>query len=105
MSARARRPGGVPDDDGPAAVDIGTEVRFGTDTDGDGAPDTVLADDGPDLLVATDLNGDGLVDRLLRIGPDGSVHRDEQHASGSAPAHSFWTDLLGADPGTVGGPG
>ena len=50
-----------------------TDVHEGVDTDGDGRPDTLLAGDGPDLLVHTDLDGDGLADRVLRIGPDGSV--------------------------------
>lgn len=62
---QARNPGTVPDD--------APDVRSGVDTDGDGRPDTLLVGDGTDLLVHTDLDGDGLVDRVLRIGPDGSV--------------------------------
>ena len=63
--APARRPGAVPD-----------LVARGTDTDGDGVPDTLLTVDGPDLLVQTDLDTDGLVDRLVRIGLDGAIHTE-----------------------------
>jgi hypothetical protein len=100
---RDRHPGAVPDDvladpDGPGdPVDLGR----GVDTDGDGRPDTVLWTDAADLLVATDLDADGLADRVLRIGPDGSVDpggapdRDGP-VPGSAPAaHAPWAELLG----------
>jgi hypothetical protein len=109
-----RRPEAVPDDE--AAFD-GTaleaaDIRGGADTDGDRHPDTLLTSDGADLLVLTDLDGDGLADRVLRIGPDGSVHVDAtaegvdataegaEHdtpdvGSGSAPAHTSWSALLG----------
>ena len=115
-----RRPGAVVDDeDGRSAFDdTRADVRGGDDTDGDGHPDTLLAPDGPDLLVLTDLDGDGLADRVLRIGPDGSVHAghpglahlDVWHGevqqidaaydtpdagTGSAPAHTPWSALLG----------
>jgi hypothetical protein len=53
---------------------LGAEVVAGSDTDADGRPDTLLTTDGADLLVLTDLDGDGLADRVLRIGPDASVH-------------------------------
>jgi len=66
---KARSPGAVPDE---GEYD-GTVVRDGVDTDRDGRPDTLLEDDGTDLLVHTDLDGDGFADRMLRIGPDGSV--------------------------------
>ncbi|WP_219418725.1 hypothetical protein [Pseudonocardia nigra] len=59
---RERRPGDVPDD-----------VTGGFDTDGDGTPDTLVTDDGVDLILLTDLDGDGFADRALRIGPDGVV--------------------------------
>ena len=49
------------------------DVTGGWDTDGDGLADTVVTDDGVDLLVHTDLDGDGVADQVLRIGPDGTV--------------------------------
>jgi hypothetical protein len=82
-----RRPGAVPDD-----------VLGGADTDADGAPDTVLAVDGADLLVQTDLDADGLVDRVLRIGLDGVV-RPEPSVEPDDPvvgsAYATWPGLLG----------
>jgi hypothetical protein len=100
-----RRPGAVPEIVGDGAghdLDDPRDVRHGLDTDVDGQPDTVLTVDGADLLVASDLDGDGLADRVLRIGPDGSVHTDDLPepaagpVHGSAPAaHSLWTGLLG----------
>ena len=109
-----RRPGAVPDraDDGSGDLD-GADVARGVDTDADGRPDTLLTSDGTDLLVLTDLDGDGLADRVLRIGPDGSVHAaypdhlvpaaasgdvDLGHApvTGHAPiAHESWSTFLG----------
>lgn len=86
----ARRPGAVPD------------LVGGTDTDGDGVLDTVLATeptaDGTDLLVHTDLDVDGVVDRVLRIGLDGAVRAEapagpDDPVTGSAPA--VWPGLLG----------
>ncbi len=72
-----RRPGAVPDEAVDATgPDGAVDVRWGTDTDGDGHPDTLLTADGADLLVLTDLDGDGLADRALRIGPDAAVHVD-----------------------------
>jgi hypothetical protein len=66
--AEPRRPAAIPDHDpGPGPAD----VSAGFDTDGDGHPDTTVADDGVDLVLLTDLDGDGFADRLLRIGPDG----------------------------------
>lgn len=74
---QGRSPGAVPDE---AGFDEGggdevagqqADVSSGFDTDGDGRPDTLLADDGFDLIVLTDLSGDGQADRVLRIGPDG----------------------------------
>jgi hypothetical protein len=105
-----RRPEAVPD--GEAASD-GTafeaaDVGGGADTDGDRHVDTLLTSDGADLLVLTDLDGDGLADRVLRIGPDGAVHAVLMHpavthpdvgldtpVSGSAPADTRWSALLG----------
>lgn len=95
-----RRPGMIADD---AVEDGGVdELHQGVDTDGDGRPDTVLTDDGADLVVLTDLDGDGFADRTLRIGPDGSVHgvfhvrpSSNDHAAGHAPAHSVWSALWG----------
>ncbi len=49
----------------------GPDVTAGLDSDDDGVPDSVFADDGEDLLLHTDLDGDGLGDRTLRLGPDG----------------------------------
>jgi hypothetical protein len=58
-------PGRVPD----VALDVGA----GFDTDGDGAPDTLVTGDGIDLVVAIDLDGDRFADQVLRIGPDAAV--------------------------------
>jgi hypothetical protein len=113
-----RRPGAVPDDDGdpPAAGDVRVpgDVHGGVDTDADGLPDTLVDADGADLLVLTDLDGDALADRVLRIGPDGAVHRDHPTAAVAAPgpddapgaggvpsavtsrATGWWDGLLGA---------
>jgi hypothetical protein len=77
MRDGGRRPGAVPDDGADGAGRDGAvdaDVRRGTDTDGDGRPDTLLTAPGADLLVLTDLDGDGLADRVLRIGPDAAVH-------------------------------
>ncbi|WP_300018330.1 hypothetical protein [Pseudonocardia sp.] len=63
---RARRPADVPDCAGP-------DVTAGLDSDADGTPDSVFADDGEDLLLHTDLDDDGLGDQILRIGPDGGT--------------------------------
>jgi hypothetical protein len=84
-----RDPGAVPDDVLAEHPDVG----HGVDTDGDGRPDTVLWSDDADLLVATDLDADGLADRVLRIGPDGSVHHaGVPDADGPVPggAHAAW---------------
>ena len=111
-----RRPGAVPDlgDDRRRDLDGADvlDVARGTDTDADGQPDTLLTSDGTDVLVLTDLDGDGLADRMLRIGPDGSVHAaypdhlapavvpgdsDPGHApvAGHAPiAYEPWSVLL-----------
>jgi hypothetical protein len=101
--ASGRRPGAVPDDtvgyaDMDDTVGYADVAVGGADTDGDGAPDTVLAVDGADLLVQTDLDADGLVDRVLRIGLDGVVRAEVSPAAdelvvGSAPA--AWPGLLG----------
>jgi hypothetical protein len=61
-----RDPGQVPDE-------LSTDVRAGFDTDGDGRPDTVLSDDGVDLIIAMDVDGDMFADRMLCIGVDGLV--------------------------------
>jgi hypothetical protein len=61
-----RRPGQVPDE---PRYDVGC----GFDTDGDGRSDTVVTDDGVDLVVAIDLDGDRFADQVLRIGADGLV--------------------------------
>ena len=94
---RERGPADVPD-----VPTEGPDVRGGTDTDGDGRADTLLTDDGDDLLVLSDLDGDGLADRVLRVGPDGSVHGDaeadetpDDTGTGSATAHSLWAGFLG----------
>jgi len=72
------------------------------DTDGDGVPDTLLTSeltaDGADLLVHTDLDADGLTDRVLRIGPDGAVHRDpvpDSAATVAGSARAEWPGFLG----------
>ena len=75
---RTRRPGAVPDDPGgvpTGALDRRPSTCAAAPTPTATArPDTLLTTDGADLLVLTDLDGDGLADRVLRIGPDGSVH-------------------------------
>lgn len=48
-----------------------TDGMDAVDTDADGRPDTIVTDDGFDLVLHTDLDGDGLADQVLRIGPDG----------------------------------
>ena len=65
-----RVPWAVPDDE-PAPAFV-PEL----DTDLDGRPDTLVTDDGSDLLVLTDLDGDGLADQVLRIGADGVVRAE-----------------------------
>jgi hypothetical protein len=50
-----------------------TDVAGAVDTDADGRPDTLVRDDGVDLILLTDLDGDGYAERMLRIGPDGSA--------------------------------
>ena len=77
-----RRPGAVPD-----------LAARGTDTDGDGVPDTLLTVDGPDLLVQTDLDTDGLVDRVVRIGLDGAIHT-EPSGDPVGGARVGWPGLL-----------
>lgn len=57
----------------PGLVPVGLDVSGGFDTDGDGRADTVLGDEGGDLVLSTDLDGDGLADQVLRVGPDGVV--------------------------------
>lgn len=64
-----RCPWDVPERSGP-----GADVTGGIDTDGDGHPDTVVTDDGFDLVLSTDLDGDGFADQVLTIGADGQVH-------------------------------
>ena len=66
-----RRPGRVAD--APADQASGLSVASGVDTDLDGRADTVVTDDGIDLVLHTDLDGDGLADQMVHIGPDGSV--------------------------------
>lgn len=81
---------------GPGTVpDLPDGLVGGSDTDGDGVPDTVLTADGADLLVRTDLDLDGVVDRVLRIGLDAAVHAELPTGPvvGSAPAE--WPGLLG----------
>jgi hypothetical protein len=92
MVEDGRRPGAVPDDEGPMPVD----VAAGADTDGDGMSDTLLADDGAELLVHVDLDGDGFADRLLRIDADATVTTGpEPVVDGNAPAVPSWSALLG----------
>ena len=86
-----RDPGSVPDDVPGDPVD----VAQGVDTDGDGRPDTVLWTDDADLLVASDLDADGLADRLLRIGPDGSVDPDGPVPGHAHAEHEPWAELFG----------
>ncbi len=66
-----RHPGCVPEEN--TAENRAIDVRAGFDTDGDGRPDTVLDEDGIDLVVAIDLDADGFADQVLRIGPDAVV--------------------------------
>jgi hypothetical protein len=61
-----RDPGQVPDE-------LPTDVGAGFDTDGDGRADTLLSDDGVDLIIAMDVDGDMFADRMLCIGVDGLV--------------------------------
>ncbi|MDN5859386.1 MAG: hypothetical protein L0H84_12260 [Pseudonocardia sp.] len=77
-----RGPWDIPDD----ADVFEPDFSVGIDTDADGVPDTVVVDDGFDLLVATDLDGDGVADQLLRLPPDGSIHTIE-------PAHQWGPEL------------
>ena len=56
------------------------EVGAGFDTDGDGAPDTLVTIDGIDLVVAVDLDGDRFADQVLRIGPDAAVREQPADA-------------------------
>jgi hypothetical protein len=92
-----RDPGSVSDDAPGDRVD----VARGVDTDGDGRPDTVLWTDGAYLLVASDLDADGFADRLLRIGPDGSVlPGGAPDPDGPVPGHVHaehepWSELFG----------
>lgn len=82
-------PGRVPDEPVEPTVVIG-----GFDTDGDGRTDTVIGDDGVDLLLSTDLDGDGFADQVLRIGPDGVV-RDASPAPMPEPSSLVVDDLMG----------
>lgn len=65
-----RGPWDVPDEPEPLRPLVGD----GVDTDADGVPDTIVVDDGFDLLVATDLDGDGVADQVLRVTVEGEVH-------------------------------
>lgn len=98
----ARRPGAVPDEAADEVTDgVGPDrpdVRWGTDTDDDGRPDTVLTADGADLLVLTDLDDDGFADRMLRIGADGSVHAT------AAPSGDSWQAVPAVEAHQGGGP-
>lgn len=85
-----RCPGQIPDAARPP--DAPLDLRGGLDTDRDGRGDTVLTVEGADLLVYSDLDGDGFADRVLRIGPDGTVRIDDGAAADAAP------DLLRYDP-------
>ncbi len=69
-----RRPASIPDD-GFADPPFGyrADVATGIDSDADGHPDTLVTDDGIDLILLTDIDGDRFADRVLRIGPDGVV--------------------------------
>ena len=75
--------------------DLADGLVGGSDTDGDGVPDTVLSMDGADLLVRTDLDVDGVVDRVLRIGLDGAVHAELPTGPGAGSAPAEWPGLLG----------
>jgi hypothetical protein len=70
-----RRPSDVPDDEPWHADPL--DVTAGLDTDADGRADTVVSDDGVDLVLLTDLDGDSLADQVLRIGPGGVVREVE----------------------------
>ncbi|HWM56951.1 MAG TPA: hypothetical protein VNO83_03870 [Pseudonocardia sp.] len=96
-----RRPGLVPEqpsgdrsEQWPAAVRVGPVI----DSDGDARPDSVLLDDGVDLVLCTDLDGDGLADRELRIGPDGAV-REARYRFGSGSAEEPAAASLPGDSG------
>jgi hypothetical protein len=67
-----RGPWDVPDEPG---FDVrGIDVSGGFDTDGDGVPDTLVVDDGFDLIVATDLDADGFADQIVTIDAHARVH-------------------------------
>ncbi|SHK81577.1 hypothetical protein SAMN05443637_112163 [Pseudonocardia thermophila] len=65
-----RRPWDVPDE--PVRI-----PETGLDTDGDGVADTVVRDDGADLLIITDLDADGVADQVLRLTGTGEVRMIE----------------------------
>lgn len=76
-----RNPGCVPDIGRARFLD----VTHGVDTDGDGLADTVVTDDGVDLILLTDLDGDGIADQIVRIGPDAEVRYVQPEADGPPP--------------------
>jgi hypothetical protein len=83
-----RHPGHVPDPDAPdhpADAPPPEIPSDGFDTDGDGTADTMVTDDGVDLILLTDLDGDGLADQVLRIGPDGVVREAVPEQPQAAP--------------------
>jgi hypothetical protein len=94
-----RRPGRVPEEDGPVDVAQGWDVTAGFDTDGDGRSDTAVTDDGVDLVLLTDLDGDGFADQVLRIGPDGVVREVAPDLSAGAGAGVVDGLRSGADAG------
>jgi hypothetical protein len=91
-----RRPASIPDEPAQAPfgfgpdlrVDVGVDVGTGIDTDADGRPDTLVADDGFDLILLTDFDGDSFADRMLRIGPDGVVREVGSQASDQLDEHT-----------------
>lgn len=99
-----RRPGLIPDDipgddiEGDAFADrhAPVDITGGVDTNADGRPDTLVTDDGFDLIVHTDRDGDGFADHVLRIGPDGGV----REVAPRSPAGAVIEGVLdGADTG------
>jgi hypothetical protein len=84
-----RYPGQIADPDAP---DLGPGVADGIDTDADGRPDTIVSDDGVDLILRTDLDGDSYADRVLRIGPDGVAREVGYRTCGP------WDDPRGDQP-------
>lgn len=80
---RPRVPAAVADP--PDAGCTGPDVSAGVDSDRDGHPDTVFAEDGDDLLVHTDLDGDGRADQTVRIRGDATSDTEAPPCAGPPP--------------------